>query len=107
MIRISAVYPNVENSRFDGDYYLNRHAPFAEKLLTPHGLSGLSLTLGVAGLDGAPPPFWAISELIFPTRAAFDAAIAACGEALFADTKAYTDITPVLQISRTANEPAS
>jgi hypothetical protein len=45
--------------------------------------------------------------MIFPTRAAFDAAMQVCSEILFADAIAYTDITPVLQISRTANDPTS
>lgn len=100
MIRISAIYPNEEGSRFDGPYYTANHEPFARRLLAPLGLAGLSTLLGEAALDGGPPPFWAIAELHFATREAFDAAIAAVGEALFADIPNYTNVTPVLQVSR-------
>ncbi|VWX47303.1 EthD family reductase [Novosphingobium sp. 9U] len=99
MIRISAVYANEHGSRFDTQYYQHRHEPFATDLLTPHGLLGLRTTLGEAALDGAAPPFWAISELLFASREVFDAALSHCGEALFADIINYTDVAPTLQVS--------
>jgi uncharacterized protein (TIGR02118 family) len=97
MIRIAAIYPNAQGSRFDGAYYTGRHTEFARGLLEPHGLQAISTSLGIASLDGGPPPFWALSQMQFASRAAFDAAMAACGEALFADIPNYTDVTPVLQ----------
>lgn len=103
MIRIAAIYPNAPGSRFDGEYYTVRHTAFARGLLEPHGLIGISTSLGETALDGSPPPYWAISEMVFPSRPAFDEAIAACGEALFADIPNYTSVTPVLQICRAAD----
>ncbi len=100
MIRISAVYANEPDSRFDAEYYRDRHEPFARSLLEPHGLQGLRTTLGEAALDGSAPPFWAISELVFASREAFDSAMSRCGEALFADIPNYTTVIPVLQVSR-------
>lgn len=100
MICICAIYPNDAGSRFDADYYLARHTPFADSLLRPHGLMQVSSALGIAALDGSPPPFWAISEMTFESREAFDTAMAVCGEALFADLPNYTDVNPVLQTSR-------
>lgn len=97
MIRILALYPNTAGSRFDGAYYTGPHTCLARSLLEPRGLLHISTILGDAALDGAPPPFWAISEMHFETRAAFDAAMAAAGEALFADLPNYTDATPILQ----------
>ena len=99
MITISAVYPNRAGSRFDADDYRDRHVPFATALLGPHGLAGLRMSAGQAGLDGSPPPFWMITEMRFPTRAAFDAAIAADGTTLFADLPNFTDVEPILQLS--------
>jgi len=104
MIRISAIYANETGSRFDADYYQHRHEPFAIALLEPHGLAALRTTLGEAGLDGSAPPFWAICEMQFTSRATFDTAIAQCGEALFADIPNYTNVAPVLQISRLGSE---
>lgn len=100
MIRIAALYPNTAGSRFDGQYYTGSHTALARRVLEPHGLIAISTLLGEAALDGTPPPFWAISEMTFPSRQAFDAAMAASGEALFADLPNYTDTTPVLQTCR-------
>lgn len=99
MIRITALYANTPGSRFDAAYYLERHTPFALRLLGPHGLTNIRTTIGTAALDGSPPPFWTISEMLFVDRAAFDAAMAACGPELFADIANYTDTAPVLQVS--------
>jgi uncharacterized protein (TIGR02118 family) len=106
VLRVCALYPTKAGSRFDGAYYVERHAPFARQLLEPHGLIELRVTIGIAALDGAPPPFSAISELVFASRAAFDAAMQACGETLFADAPNYTDIAPVLQLSELADTKA-
>lgn len=104
MIRISAVYPNEAGSRFDADYYQNSHEPFAKGLLEPLGLCGLRTVLGETALDGSAPAYWAISEMHFTSREACDAALAACGTALFADIPNYTNVAPVLQVSRPASE---
>ena len=107
MITISAVYPNRAGSRFDAGYYRDRHAPFASDLLGPHGLVGLRMSAGIAGLDGSPPQFWMISEMHFTSRDAFGRAIAACGVALFADAPNYTDVEPILQVSADGVELAA
>lgn len=107
MICVLAIYPNRAGSRFDRAYYADRHAAFARGLLAPYGLAGLRITLGETALDGGPPPFWAVSEMHFPDRAAFDAAMAACGAALFADAVHYTDVEPVLQLATIPINPSA
>lgn len=102
MLCITAIYPNDRGSRFDADYYRTSHCPFAQSLLSPHGLAAIRTTIGLAGLDGSPPPYWAVSEMHFTSRAAFDAAIAAEGPAIFADIPNYTNVTPILQVSELA-----
>ncbi|KAA9018204.1 EthD family reductase [Sphingobium limneticum] len=99
MLRVSATYPNLPGSHFDGDDYVGRHAPFARGLLEPLGLRALRITIGTAALDGAPPPYWALSELIFDDRDSFDRAMDICGAALMGDAPRYTNVDPVLQIS--------
>lgn len=99
MFRVTALYPNGPGSRFDADYYVDRHRPLAERLLKPHGLTDIRITIGTAGLYGADPAFWSVSEMVFTDRVAFDAAMAAAGGELFADAANYTDVIPVLQIS--------
>lgn len=102
MLCITAIYPNDPDSRFDSGYYLTSHTARAKALLSPHGLQAIRTTIGIAGLDGSPPPFWAVSEMHFTSRADFDAAITAGGDALFADIPNYTDVTPTLQVSELA-----
>lgn len=98
MFRVIALYPHTAGARFDADYYVRKHAPFAREILGPHGLKELRITIGVAALDGGTAPFSSVSELVFATREDFDAAMAACGERLFADLPNYTDISPTLQV---------
>ena len=100
MICVSALYPNTRGSRFDETYYTTRHTEFAARLLTPHGLLALRIAVGLHDLAGGPPAFWAVSEMHFSSREAFDEAIEQCGAALFEDAKNYTDVNPVLQVSR-------
>jgi uncharacterized protein (TIGR02118 family) len=99
MICVSALYPNQPGSRFDGFYYVTTHAALARTLLQPLGLIEIRVSLGQYDLAGAAPPFWAISELHFTSRTAFDDAMRLCGEALFQDAKNYTDVNPVMQVS--------
>ena len=104
MLRVSALYPNQPGSRFDSAYYLGSHTELAMRLLGPHGLSAIRVTIGEASLDGSPPSFWAISEMHFADRSAFDSAMATCGAALFEDASNYTDVSPILQVSSLAGE---
>lgn len=102
MLCITAVYPNDPGSRFDADYYRVAHTARAEALLSDYGLMAIRTAIGTASLDGSPPTFWAVSEMHFTSRGDFDAAIAANGDALFADIPNYTNVTPILQISELA-----
>ncbi len=104
MLLVSALYPNAPGGRFDGEYYLAEHAPFAARLLGPHGLKSVRVALGRSALDGGPPPFWAICEMLFDSRESFDAAMAAKGAELMADAPNYTDVSPILQISELLQE---
>ena len=104
MIRVTAIYPNEAGSRFDAQDYVSRHEPLARAMLSPHGLLDIRSTTGVANLDGTLPAYWAVSEMIFASRAHFDAALAHCGERIFADIPNYTSVSPVLQISTMAGD---
>lgn len=104
MIRVSAIYPNEPGSRFDARYYLEQHEPFATDMLKPFGLEAIRTALGRSSLDQGPPPFWAISEMVFTTEDQFHTAMEQCGERLFADVPNYTNVTPILQFSEIGAE---
>ncbi len=101
MICVNVFYPAAGEGRFDMTYYLQSHIPLVQRLLTPHGLSRVEVDEGVAGFaPGTPPNYRVVCRLYFETMEGFQAAIAACGNELFADIPHYTDIPVELQVSK-------
>lgn len=65
MIKISLRYPYSENGRFDIDYYVNKHAPWA-RMLMGAALKGFEIEHGVSGREpGSDPTYVAIANLYF------------------------------------------
>lgn len=99
MIQLSIDYPNREGSRFDADYYFDRHMPMTIRLLGP-ALRGVTVTQGIsAALPDQPPPYHAQCQLLFDSPEAFYAAFLPHAEVLRGDIAAYTDVEPAIQIS--------
>ena len=99
MIKITILYPNKENTRFDVDYYLNKHMPMSiemfgsalKKVIIETGLS--------AGLPGSKPPFVAICHLFFESQQTFEDAFTPIMPTLTADMPNYTDVEIIFQVS--------
>ena len=71
MIKISAMYPNNEGSKFDMDYYCNNHIPMLKELLGPSLLS-MTVEQGLAGVaPGSPAPYIAMGHLFFESLESF------------------------------------
>ena len=99
MIKVSVLYPSDRGSRFDRDYYLNRHIPMVRKRLGS-SLKGISVDFGLDGKDpGSRPPFLAMGHLLFDSLDDFEAAFGANLETFKKDVPNYTDIEPTVQIS--------
>jgi uncharacterized protein (TIGR02118 family) len=99
MIKVSAFYPNNEGSKFDMDYYCNRHMPMVRQKLGS-ACKNAAVEQGIAGaVAGSRPGFIAMGHLYFETVEAFQTAFAAHAEAIMADIPNYTEIQPTLQIS--------
>lgn len=99
MIKVSVMYPNREGSKFDMDYYCNRHIPMVREKLGSV-CRGVSLEQGMGGaLPGSPAPFVALAHLVFDSLEAFQAAFAPHAETFRRDIPNYTDVEPVVQIS--------
>jgi len=99
MIKVSAFYPNNEGSKFDIDYYCNRHMPMVREKL---GAACKSATVeqGIAGpTPGSRPAFIAMGHIYFDSLEAFQTAFGPHAETIMADIPNYTDIQPTLQIS--------
>jgi uncharacterized protein (TIGR02118 family) len=101
MVRITILYPDRDGSRFDMDYYLSKHMPWAIERLSAHkGYAGVSVERGLSGeAPGSRPPYAAICHFSFESVEEFMAAFAQHAEFLQGDIPNYTDIKPVIQIS--------
>jgi uncharacterized protein (TIGR02118 family) len=94
-----AAYIGAKASRLDFTYYRSKHVDLARRLLARHGLTDIRVLGDFEPPPGDGPRMLAVSEMVFPSRAAFEAAMAAEGAALFADIQNFTDVEPILQIS--------
>ena len=104
MVRISILYPNKPDGRFDMAYYLETHMPASiERLSAGKGFQGVAVDRGLAGgTPGAPPAYVAMCQYLFDTVEDFMAAFAAHADFLQGDMANYTDIVPVIQVSDVA-----
>lgn len=101
MIALTALYPKTADSRFDMDYYLNQHTPLVRERLTPMGLTGIDLEAGLAGgAPDSPPAYTLIGRLKFNTIEELQAAVGTHGPELMGDIANFTDVQPLMQISR-------
>ena len=98
MIIVSVLYPNGPGSKFDLDYYLQRHVPMVQQRLGA-ALKRVAVERGLAGgAPGAPAPFLAMAHLYFDSVEAFQSAFGPHAGAILADVPNYTNTTPVIQI---------
>jgi uncharacterized protein (TIGR02118 family) len=98
MIKVSALYPNNEGSRFDMGYYCNSHIPMVQQKLGT-ACKRVAVEQGVAGAAASPPAFIAMGHLYFDSAADFQTAFGPHAAAIMADIPNYTDIQPTIQIS--------
>ena len=101
MTKISFLYPNSKGSRFDLEYYVEKHMPPSIDLLCVHsGFRGVSVERGVsAGAGREAPPYIAVCNYLFKTSDDFLAAVTPHMAQLRADMSNYTDIEPVIRLS--------
>ncbi len=101
MVKISILYPNTEDRRFDLKYYVEQHMPLSIELLSEHpGFVSVSVERGVAGADpDAAPAFVATCHYVFRSVEDFLAAFMPHAARLQGDMPAYTDIAPIIQIN--------
>ena len=101
MIKISVLYPNREDGRFDMDYYVNTHIPLSIQLFSVHpGFKGVSVERGVSGrTPDAPPTYVVMCHFLFDSVDSVMAAFVPNAPVLRGDVPNYTDIETILQIS--------
>ncbi len=99
MIALNILYPAKKGAYFDSGYYFDRHMPRVVQKLS-RSLRGMTLAQGLnRGRPGSRPYYYAVCELLFDSSDAAQAVFAAHEEALGDDTRNYTNVEPVMQIS--------
>ncbi len=99
MIKLSVMYQNQPDGRFDHSYYEERHMPRMKTLL---GAACLFYTIdqGLAGGAGEQAPYVAMGHIYFDSLASFQAAFGPHAQEIMADVPNYTNLQPVTQISQ-------
>ena len=100
MIRVSVFYPNKPGNRFDFEYYTKVHIPRSTELLAP-AVREVSVEIGVSGATAeTPPAFWAIAGFTSESIEAFAHVFLPHAAELRGDIPNYSDIEPIIQVSR-------
>ena len=99
MIRVTVLYPNSDNTKFDMAYYTSKHMPMVKAKCGP-ACKSIGADLGVAGgSPGEKATYIAIGYLTFDSVEAFQTAFAPHAAQILGDIPNYTNAQPVIQIS--------
>ena len=97
MIKVGVFYP--QSNKFDWDYYLNKHTPMVQRLLSP-AIKKVDIEKGIAGgAPGTGPTYGTVCNLHFDSVEAFQNAFGPHAQEIMSDIANYTDVQPVVQIS--------
>jgi uncharacterized protein (TIGR02118 family) len=99
MIRVTALYRNLEGSRFDFDYYVTTHFQLVRERLADFGMGRIEVEKGIEAMDGQRAAFVCVAHVDFSDMADLKRGLEEHGEELLADVPNYTDIEPEVQIS--------
>jgi len=99
MIKVSVMYPNGPDARFDEAYYRDRHMPMVKNLMGEHCKYYAVDRAIASGSPEANAPYIAMGHLYCESVEAFQASFGPHSKAIMADIPNYTNQTPVIQIS--------
>ncbi|MEZ2416234.1 EthD family reductase [Muriicola sp. E247] len=100
MVKITIMYPAGEGNSFDMDYYAEKHMPMVARLLGD-SLKLLEIDKGIAGRSPEEPlPYMAIGYLYFDKLSAYQNSFGPHAEEILNDIPNYTNVQPVVQISK-------
>lgn len=91
-VSVQVIYPVVDGTTFDYDYYVDKHMKLVDETMGPH-LQSTVVTKGLAGGPDAPPDFYAIATFVFADEAAMNAGMAQSGP-LQGDLANFTTTEP-------------
>ena len=99
MVKVSVLYPNQPGSKFNIDYYCEKHIPMVlEKLGS--ACKQMAVEYGIAGIEpGSAPAYIAMGHIYCDSTEALQAEFARHAQQIMGDIPNYTDIEPTIQIS--------
>ncbi|PWJ57009.1 uncharacterized protein (TIGR02118 family) [Dyadobacter jejuensis] len=99
MIKLTVLYPNVADLKFDKDYYIEKHGPLLTDLLGD-ALKSVDVNMGLSGVSpDQPAPYVVITNLTFDSLESFQGSFGVHAEKILADLPNFTNVQPVVQIS--------
>jgi uncharacterized protein (TIGR02118 family) len=99
MIKLTVMYPNSADVKFDKDYYKNQHSQLLKDLLGDAIISS-DINMGISGANpDQPAPYVVIANLVFKSMASFQQSFGANTEKILADLQNFTNVKPDAQIS--------
>ena len=100
MVKVTLLYPGGEGKTFDMDYYKNKHMPMVAELMGD-AMKKFTIDEGISGRTPEDPiPYMAIGYLWFDKLEDYQNAIGPAIGQILADIPNYTNVQPVLQISK-------
>ncbi len=90
---MSVLYPNKEGARFDFEYYMQKHIPFANGLLG----RPFKVTRGIESIAGGQPMFLCSAQMEVGTVEEFLPILSQHAEAIMNDFANYTNVVPLIQ----------
>ena len=103
MIKVSVMYPTNPGSRFDHDYYRDRHLPLIKRRMGA-ALKYYTIDKGLAGGGADAPAYVAMCHLFCDSLAAYKSSFGPYAQELGGDIRNFTDRTPIVQISEVVVE---
>jgi uncharacterized protein (TIGR02118 family) len=99
MIKVTVLYPNGPDTKFDMAYYVSKHMPMVKQKCGP-ACKSIAADLGInGGAPGSKPIYIAIGYLTFDSVDAFEKSFGPKAPEIMADIPNYTNVQPVIQIS--------
>ncbi len=99
MIKLTVMYPNSADLKFDKHYYTNQHSQLLQALLGDAIISS-DINMGIAGgSPDQPAPYVVIANLVFESMESFQQSFGANAEKILGDLPNFTNVTPEVQIS--------
>lgn len=98
MIKVSVMYPNAPDARFDEAYYRDRHMPMVKKLMGDY-CQYYTVDRAMSSVPASNAPYIAMGHLFCDSVDAFQAGFGPHTQEIMGDIPNYTNQTPVIQIS--------